>query len=197
MKLRTLLAALSLGTAAVFFSGCMSQQEWAALLNGPYTVQVDYSQSVENLLKAGQYNWSYYQVTSSNFPSTENGQGTISAVLVPYSPGASLEYLLNGPAAGMRPATLKELLAFGQAYPDVQRKLPVIALGSSARLEVPTYREERDDVEGVMPIIIVTRKVEELYPVLGGGLPGRTMNLEWFDDPVIYPAYYALFVKKR
>jgi hypothetical protein len=197
MKPRTLLAALSVVTAAAFFSGCMSQPERAALLNGPYTLEVDYSQSVETLVKAGRYNWIYYQVTSANFPSSENGQGTISVALVPYSPGVSLDYLLDGPAAGMRPATLKELLAFGQAYPDVQRKVPVIALGSSANLEVPTYHEERDDVEGLLPIIIVTRKVKELYPVLEGGLLGRIMNLEWFDDQGNYGAYYALFVKKR
>jgi hypothetical protein len=32
---------------------------------------------------------------------------------------------------GMRAATIKELLAFGATYPDVQREFPVIALGAT------------------------------------------------------------------
>lgn len=197
MRIPRLLALAAVGTAAVFLSGCMSQQERSALLNGPYTVQVDYSQSVEDLLKAGRYNWVHYLVSSSNFPSTETGEGSLSAVLVPFSPQADLAKFLANPPPGTRPATLKELLAFGEAYQDVQRKLPVLALGTSARLEVPTERMERTGDPTLMPFVVVTRKVKQLYPVLADGLPGRMVNVDWLGDPGGYGMYYALFVSSK
>ncbi len=196
MRLPRLIALAASAIAAVFLFGCMSQQERSALLNGPYTVQVDYAQSVEDLLSAGQYTWVQHQVSSSNFPSTEAGEGTLSAVLVPFSPQADLGYVLGTAPAGMRPATLKELLAFGETYRDIQRKVPILALGSSARLEVPTYRLERTGDPTRLPIMIVTPRVEQLYPVLADGLPGRAVNLEWLGSSGGYGMYYALFVKQ-
>jgi len=196
MRIPRLLLLAAVGTAAVFLFGCMSQQERSALLNGPYTVQVDYTQSVEDLLKAGQYTWVQYLVSSSSFPGAEGGQSTLSAVLVPFSPQADLAQFLGSAPAGMRPATLKELLAFGDTYRDVQRKLPVLALGTSALLEVPTYRWERTGQPPLLPIVIVTQKVKQLYPVLADGLPGRVVNVDWLGDPEGYGMYYALFVKQ-
>ncbi len=197
MRIPRLLAAAALAFAAVFLFGCMSQQARSALLNGPYTVQVNYSQSVEDLLKAGQYNWVHYLVSSSNFPSTEAGEGSLSAVLVPFSPRADVTQFLANPPAGTRPATLKELLAFGEAYQDVQRKLPVVALGTSARLEIPTERMEKTGDPTRLPIVITTPQVQQLYPVLADGLPGRTVNVEWLGDPGGYGMYYALFVSSK
>lgn len=196
MRITRLLALAAVGTAAVFLFGCMSQQERSALLNGPYSFQVDYAQSIPDLLKAGQYNWVQPLLTASNFPGTETGQGTLSAVLVPFSPEADLAWFLGNAPAGTRPATLKELLAFGEAYRDVQRKLPVLALGTSALLEVPTYRREKTDDPSRMPFTIVTPKVERLYPVLADGLPGRMVNVDWLGNPGGYPMLYALFVKE-
>ena len=197
MRTFRLLALAAVGSAAVFLFGCMSQQERSALLNGPYTVQVDYAQSVEDLLKAGQYNWVHYLLSSANFPGTESGAGTLSAVLVPFSPQADLGWFLGHTPAGMRPATLKELLAFGDTYREVQRKLPVLALGTSARLEVPTYRVEHINDPTRLPLVIMTPKVEQVYPVLAGGLPGRTAAIEWLGDPGGYGMYYALFVSSK
>lgn len=36
---------------------------------------------------------------------------------------------------GLRPGTVEELLAFGATFPDMQRKFPIVALGSSAELD--------------------------------------------------------------
>jgi hypothetical protein len=189
---------VSIGALALLVTGCMSQEQRAALLNGPYPLHVDYSRSIEDSLIAGRYDRVYYRVTSASFPGSETGRGKIAAVLVPFSPQASLDYVLHRQAeAGLRPATLKELLAFGEAYPEVQRKLPVMALGSSADLMVTIiHKDSRQD--SMMPMFTeIERKVERVYPFLGGGLPGRTVNLDWLDDPEGYTMYYACFVQPQ
>jgi hypothetical protein len=175
----------------------MSQEQRAALLNGPYLLQVDYSRSIEDSLGAGRYDWLSSRVTSVSFPSAETGQGRISAVLIPFSPQASLDYVLHLPAAaGMRPATFKELLAFGEAYPDVQRKLPVISLGSSVDLMVTIYHRESSQGSSMLGRIEIEYKRERVYPFLNYGPFGRTVSLEWLDDPEAYPMYYACFVRQ-
>ena len=194
MRLPKIVPAALLGIAALFTVGCVTQG--TALLAAQYSVQVDYSRSVEDSLRAGQYNWAHYQVTSSNFPGPETGRGALSVVLVPFSPQANLDSVLGGQAtSGMRPATLKELLAFGETYPDVQKNLPVLALGSSVDLMVNTYRHENPT--GSMPFIVVDRKVKRLYPFLAGGFAMRVAGLEWLHDPAGYGMYHALFVKPR
>jgi hypothetical protein len=189
---------ICLGALAVILTGCMSQEERAALLNGPYPLQVDYSRSIEESLLAGRYDWVYYRLNSAVFPGGENGTGKISAVLVPFSPQASLEYVFGlQAAAGLRPATIRELLAFGETYPEVQRKLPVIALGSSADLIV-TITVHDSPADPMMRTFTRTlEKVERVYPFLSAGLPGRSAGAEWLDDPDGYSMYYACFVKAR
>jgi hypothetical protein len=198
MRWLTVKLCVFLGAVAILVSGCVSQEQKAALLNGPYPLDVDYSRSVEDSLGAGRYDWVSHRVSSVNFPSSENGRGMISAVLIPFSPLASLDYVLNRQAAaGLRPATLKELLAFGEAYPEVQKRFPVIALGSSAvLLETvfrPAYPEDR-----MMPMFSdFEQRRERVYPFLGDGLFGRKVNLDWLDDPQAYAVYYACFVKPQ
>lgn len=196
MRPAGILAAAVLGAAALLTSGCLSQQERALLLEGPYTLNVDYSITVEDLLRAGSYNWVNHRLASSNFPAAGGGRVALSAVLVPFSPEANLDHAVGDQAAlGMRPATLKELLAFGEAYPDVQRKLPVLALGSSVDLEVITYDRITEGRKVVFRRMVP--RVRRLYPFLGGGLAGRVAGLEWLSDPAGYGMYYALFVKPQ
>lgn len=189
---------LSAGLGALVFlvSGCMSQEQRAALLNGPYPLQVDYSKSIEDSLRDGGYSWVSDRVTSASFPSGENGQGKVSAILVPFSPQASLDYIFHREAAaGLRPATLRELLAFGETYPEVQRKLPIMALGSSADLTVTIIEKvsPRDSMT-TMGFSAIEYRIEQVYPFLGDGLFGRTVNIDWLDDPGAYMMYYACFV---
>jgi hypothetical protein len=191
-------AAACLGVAAsLALSGCMSQAERAALLAGPYSLEVDYGKTVEQLLAEGGYNWVYYRITSAAFPDSSRGQARLSATLVPFSPQASIPYVLQEEeAAGLRPATLKELLTFGASYPEVQRRIPVIALGSHADLliQVVDYDSRGD---WMFPFTTIVRKVKRLYPFLSDGLPGRTVNLDWLEDPGGYSLYYACFVRSH
>ena len=115
-------------------------------------------------------------------------------MLVPFSPRASLDWLFHLEAArGFRPATFKELLAFGEAYPEVVRTLPVIALGSPADVEVTEFLQDpRPD--WTFPLTQIVQKVETVYPFLGDGLEGRNVNFDWLDSGQV-PQYYACFVK--
>ena len=176
----------------------MSQEERAALLNGPYSMEVDYSRSIEDSLTAGRYDRLFSRITSASFPGSEAGQARLSAVLIPFSPLASLDYILHLPAAaGRRPATFKELLAFGEAYPEVQRKLPIMALGSSVDLVVTVYHRESSQGSSMMGHTETEYKRVRLYPFLTGSLFGRSVSLEWLDDPEAYGTYYACFVKEE
>lgn len=196
MELRTILLPVWIGAAALLTSGCLSQQERAALLEGPYDLQVDYATAVEDLLRGGRYNWVNHQIASSNFPAAGGGQAALTAILVPFSPEENPDHAAGVQAAsGMRPADVRELLAFGEAYPDVQRKLPVLALGSWADLVVFTYDHMTENGKAVFTRMVP--QVKRLYPFLGGGLAGRVAGLEWLQDPAGYRMYYALFVKPQ
>jgi hypothetical protein len=176
----------------------MSQEQRAALLNGPYPLLVDYSRSIEDSISAGMYAWASHQVTSVSFSGSASGREKISAVLIPFSPQASLGYILHRQAdVGLRPATLKELLAFGEAYPEVQRKLPVMALGSSADLLVTTFHRGSSQGSMMNMFTEIVRKIERVYPFLSDGPFGRTVNFDWLGDPEGYTMYYACFVRRQ
>jgi hypothetical protein len=196
MKPHKTLPAAFLGIAVLLTFGCMTQR--AALVGRQYSMQVDYSRSVEDSLRAGQYAWTHYQLTSSNFPSATAGSQALSVVLVRFSVEANLDFVLGAQTgAGLRPASLKELLAFGEAYPEVQKDLPLLALGSSADLSVNIFWHETGMGFTARPRIELKQKVKRLYPFLAGGILGRVAGLEWLGDPDGYRIYYALFVKPQ
>jgi len=95
---------------------------------------VDYDRSVENGIKAGKYDWSdasTTEITTSHFPSEETGTNEISMELVHFGQGKTVNEVLSElDKMIMRSATLKELLAMGEKFPDLQRESPIIALGS-------------------------------------------------------------------
>jgi hypothetical protein len=187
-----------LGALASLVSGCMSQEQRAALLNGPYPLQVDYSRSIEDSIGAGNYDWVSRLVSSVSFPSGETGGGKVTAVLIPLYPRASLDYVLHGQAeAGLRPANLRELLAFGEAYPEVQRKLPILALGTSADIIVTTFHRAWPGGPTMNMFMEIEPKIERVYPFLGDGLLGRMLNVDWLEDPQGYAMYYACFVRPQ
>lgn len=96
-----------------------------------YTVAVNYGQTVEQLIKAGKYDWFNDDVTSRNFPSNEKGVAEVLVYLVNFNYDISSEDAVKElDRQGLRPATLKELLALGIAQPDLQRSNPIVALGS-------------------------------------------------------------------
>lgn len=110
------------------------------LIRGPqpdcpsYSITVDYSQTVEQLVRIGRYDWADDGINSPNFPSREKGQAQIDISLLNFDHSISSEDVIKAMGAqGLRPATLKELLALGTAFPDLQRQNPIVALGSTRR----------------------------------------------------------------
>jgi hypothetical protein len=197
MIVRGLRWVLLAGLALVLL-GCVSHGTRVEILGRHYTFSVDYGRSVEDSLRAGSYSWVYYHVNSADFPGTESGQATLSAVLVDVASADPVSRIVNAQAnAGRRPATLKELLAFGEAYPEIQSKLPVISLGSSSDLLVTSFLRQLQ-MNFMLPNTEIDRRFLTLYPYLGGELFGRTVNLTPMGttDFETYTTFLACFIEQ-
>ncbi|MFZ2201786.1 MAG: hypothetical protein WAV56_00125 [Microgenomates group bacterium] len=115
-------------------------KEIVALIRGPqpdfpsYSVLVDYGQTVERLIRDGSYDWVNDDITSRNFPSSERGNAQIDIFLLNFDRNISSEDAIREmDTQGLRPATLKELLALGATHTNLQRENPIVALGSEWR----------------------------------------------------------------
>ncbi len=96
-----------------------------------YTLTINYTRSVEDGIRAGKYEWSSSDITSSHFPSEETGTKEVSIELIHFGRDMETNEVLSElDKMGLRPATLKELLTLGEKHPDLQREFPIIALGS-------------------------------------------------------------------
>lgn len=108
-----------------------------------YTVSVDYSKSVAEMVEAGHYDWSNDNINGTNFKVNGNGVVTVDPELVHLNRSASSEeVLVHFEANGLRPATMAELLAFGETYPEIQREFPIVCLdkGGSSWVYPSGYR---------------------------------------------------------
>ncbi len=106
-----------------------------ALLGGKeidtYPLIVDYGMSLEQMVKNGRYNWSHENITSKKFPTRRTGKAEIVIKLVRLNLSVHTSTAIEelNKEKGFRLAEPCELLAFGEKYPYVQRKFPVVALG--------------------------------------------------------------------
>lgn len=120
---------------------------------------VDYSLTLEEMIALGQYDWKNDDITAGRFPVKGKGKKEVVGELVKYESTMSSEAVLADlDKNGLRPATIEELLAFGAAFPELQRKFPIVALGSIA---------EVDGGRGMA--------------CLGRGDSKRYLRLRWFD----------------
>jgi hypothetical protein len=96
-----------------------------------YKVVVDYGLSLSEMIKLGNYGWFNDDITDKHFPMQGTGKHEVELVLVHLNQNATtkevLEYLNR---EGLEPAKIEHLLAFGAAYPEIQREFLVIAFGS-------------------------------------------------------------------
>lgn len=98
--------------------------------------KVNYSRSISDSVKAGNYGWKNDDITNQNFPSTESGEKEVDGAIYHFNKTTtSPDVIAEMKRDGYRPATMKELLAFGEQNPELQRQFPIVALGSVARLD--------------------------------------------------------------
>jgi hypothetical protein len=124
-------------------------------------VTVNYDLSVDEAIKAGDYQAVHSEITAANFPSARSGQADVEIVLIRFDRRmASEDVVRELDREGLRAAELPEFLAFGAKYPDVQRKFSVAGLGS----------------------VWQDRKGYRNVPCLYEASEGRYLDLHWWDD---------------
>ena len=115
-----------------------------------YSIIVDWSRTLAEMIAAGRFDWKNDNIDEENFPLVRPSAGPTGPDLGPYRTAASngqsetrVELTHYGKLMttkqiktdldrrGLRPATLAELLALGEKYPDLQRKFQIVALGSA------------------------------------------------------------------
>ena len=97
-----------------------------------FPVTVDYTKPLDAMITAGNYDYRNDNITTENFPVTGNGTVECEVILVHFDRSIKSEAAITEmEQLDLRPATLTELLAFGETYPEIQREFPIICLGSS------------------------------------------------------------------
>lgn len=128
-----------------------------------FTLEVNYDQSAEEALGAGNYDSVNENLAGEHFPSTRGGIEQVVVHLIHFGRQMTSEEVLEElDKQGLRSATIEELLALG-ADPhtkDLQRQFPTVALGS-----VLTYPSGH-----------------RYAPALWGGDRDRCASLHWFDS---------------
>lgn len=100
-----------------------------------YPVTVDYDLFISEAVARGKYDGVDSIIDTCDVVNTREGIANISIDLISFDfCGISENQVChNLYVKGYRPAELHEFLAFGEKYPDIQRKLAIFALGSSLR----------------------------------------------------------------
>jgi len=101
-----------------------------------FPITVDYDQTIEEMMKAGNYAWIQFDwreevgVKSELERASHHGTDEVEMVLVHFNRRMwSREALHELARIDLQPANVPELLAFGAAYPNIQLEYPVVALG--------------------------------------------------------------------
>ena len=139
----------------------VDQQMAAEEVGKTYTVTINYSKSLKEMIKVGEYDYHHSDITAENFPIEGEGTVEVNLQLIHLNEVLSTkEVLAELDKQGMRPATLAELLALGWMFKELQREFPIVALGSVWR-----NRNGHRDV-----------------PYLISRGSDRDLNLRWDDD---------------
>jgi hypothetical protein len=101
---------------------------------------VDYSRSLTKMIDDGRYDEVHRDLTPRNFRLSATGFRQIELTLVQFKyPVAPLEAVMLMKEEGYRPATIEEVLALGSQHPELQRRIPIVGLGSAHVVETRRY----------------------------------------------------------
>lgn len=97
-----------------------------------YPVTVDFSRSVKEMIADGEYDKVNRDITARHFHSEDKDKVKESIRLIRFEPGlrSTEEVTSEFDRRGLRPVVLKELLALGATYRDIQLSYGIVALGS-------------------------------------------------------------------
>ncbi|MDE2071576.1 MAG: hypothetical protein KGI70_02490 [Patescibacteria group bacterium] len=99
------------------------------------TFSVDYGRSLDQMVAAGNYDWKNDNITAKKFSVVGNGIEQFEVKVFHFDRTMSSEAAVEAiKAAGFEPGKIEHLLSFGEKYPEEQRKYPITALGSVARV---------------------------------------------------------------
>lgn len=96
-----------------------------------YGIVVDYSRSLIEMIKAGNYDWVDSKINAKNFPLKDKGEHEMYVTLFHFDHSITSEDVI----AKMinyryRLGTIEQLLALGEGYPNLQKEFPITAFGS-------------------------------------------------------------------
>jgi hypothetical protein len=131
-----------------------------------FRIEVDYSSSIAEMIRAGRYDRVHRAVTPRNFRLTSSGHRLVELVLVQFSHHvAPLEAVVMMRERGYRPAVIEELLALGSRHPDLQRTIPIAALGTARVVEnrrfVPCLGGSKSERE--LNLVVIYRRWSVYY----------------------------------
>ena len=102
-----------------------------------FTIPIDETVSVEDVVKAGKFDWINSDINSANFPKLADGQrlGEIEVFLFHFGMFMSSELVITEmDKAGYKPANIWILIYLAIKEPDLQKGFSIVALGSVCRL---------------------------------------------------------------
>lgn len=87
--------------------------------------------SLAEMIAAGQYDLVHSDITAERFLITGTDESKLKAEIIHFNRNMSSDDVLAElDKMGLRPGTAEEALAFGATFPEMQRKFPIVALGS-------------------------------------------------------------------
>lgn len=92
---------------------------------------VDHGKSVEEMVKAGKYNYANDNITGEHFPHPREGEETVTIDLVKFDQSGTTAERERQLATHGDLAEMDDMLALGVQHPDQQRQYPIVFLGST------------------------------------------------------------------
>ncbi len=139
-----------------------------------FSVTLDYRRSLAEMIQAGHYDWVSPEITADHFSVSGEGCHQRTIALLNFNRQLTSEQIIAKlDEEGFRPAKIEELLALGEAQPQLQKKFTIIALGSCWV-----------DLSG-----------EQLVPCLHGDDNSRILCLEAFARTWYADYYFAAVCK--
>lgn len=136
-RLQPLMLILMLPLVSVLTSCNHGQRDASAnniqpAYDGPFPTIVNYDLSLGEMIKAGGYGDTDSDITPAHFPSNERGTIRVNVLVANFWGDTDSDVILQVfQKDGLRPATLRELLALASQYPRLEDDTTIIALGST------------------------------------------------------------------